>query len=146
MQPLFTLLPDVHDLFLPRRQTEGSAGHDLRAFLPGNGSARLETGATLAVRTGVRCHLRREHAGLILGRSGLRKLGVWSEGRLIDSEYTGEIVVLLRNMGEPLMLRHGDRIAQFTVLVLGDAAYTLPPPIGTRAGGNAGGFGSTGRA
>jgi dUTP pyrophosphatase len=138
-------LPAALDLPLPVAASAGSAGLDLRAaieldltLLPGE-RALVPTGLALAIPAG--------WEGQIRPRSGLairHGIGIVNAPGTIDSDYRGEVAVLLVNLGqEPFTVRRGDRIAQ---LLLGRAesieweeADDLP---GTSRG--AGGFGSTG--
>ena len=60
------------------------------------------------------------HVGIIKGRSGLAlKHGIFVLGGVVDSFYTGELVVILSKVGdEPLSIRKGDKVAQMCVLPL----------------------------
>lgn len=137
-------------LALPAYETAGAAGMDLRASLhpdertagiklPGLGRVLVPTGLAMAIPPGFEGQVR-PRSGLA-ARYGLTLLN--SPGT-IDSDYRGEVMVLLANLGaEVFTIRHGERIAQLVVapvtrasLVLADA---LPP---SRRG--TGGFGSTG--
>ena len=134
------------DLPLPAYQTEGAAGMDLCADLSepltlGPGArAAVPTGLAVAVPSGWELQVR-PRSGLAL-RHGLACLN--SPGT-IDSDYRGEILVLLINLGaEPVTLRHGDRIAQLVLAPVGRASVRLVDELPQTARGE-GGFGSTGR-
>ena len=131
------------DLPLPRYASAGAAGLDLHAA---TGPLSLPPGARALVATGVVLALPEGFEGQIRPRSGLARdhgVTVLNSPGTVDSDYRGEIGVLLVNLGEsPFVVERGMRIAQLVVapvgrvrLVEGDA-----PPTGRGAGG----FGSTG--
>ncbi len=135
------------DLPLPRYQTAGSAGLDLVAAVPAGAPIVLKRGARALVPTGLvmefpaRCEAQvRPRSGLAL-RHGVTVLN--SPGT-IDSDYRGEIQVILINLGDkPFSIQRGERIAQLVVQPVMKA--TLVPVAAARKtlrGG--GGFGSTG--
>ncbi len=131
------------DLPLPRYASAGAAGLDLHAA---TGPLSLPPGARALVATGVVLALPEGFEGQIRPRSGLARdhgVTVLNSPGTVDSDYRGEIGVLLVNLGEsPFVVERGMRIAQLVVtpvgrvrLVEGDASPT---------GRGAGGFGSTG--
>lgn len=130
----------------PSYATAGSAGCDLRAaieaplmILPG-GRARVPTGIAVAIPEG--------HEGQVRMRSGLahdKGLALLNAPGTIDSDYRGEIQVILANLGaEPVTLERGERIAQlvFAPVVRGRFEKVDELPESHRGQG---GFGSTGR-
>ena len=138
-------MPGNHDLPIPERATEGSAGFDLRACVvdpvvlaPGD-RALVPTGFAVALPPGYEGQVR-PRSGLAL-REGLTLLN--SPGT-IDSDYRGEIAVVAVNLGqESVTIRRGDRIAQLVIAPVAaarlHAAPGLPP-----SGRGPGGFGHTG--
>jgi len=138
-------LPHGSDLPLPRYQTEGAAGMDLCAALGAalviepNRVARVPTGIAVAIPPG--------YEGQVRPRSGLAGRGLIvmpNSPGTIDSDYRGEIMIVLANLGgERLVVEPGMRIAQLVIAPVVRAAWIevgeLPP---TERG--AGGFGSTG--
>ena len=143
---LIRRLDPADDLALPSYETEGAAGLDVRAALsepltlePGDRSA-VPTGLAVAVPAGWELQVR-PRSGLAL-KQGLTCLN--SPGT-IDSDYRGEVKVLLINHGrEPARLERGDRIAQLVLSPVGHAQVRLVDELpGTERG--SGGFGSTGR-
>ncbi len=137
--------PD-NELPLPSYATEGSAGMDVYAevavpvtIMPGC-TALVPTGIAIALEPGYECQVR--------SRSGLAaKSGIFALNApgTIDSDYRGEIKVILSNFGtEPFTIERGDRIAQLVVAryekVEWAQAESLP-----ETGRGAGGFGSTGK-
>jgi dUTP pyrophosphatase len=142
---LFSRVPEGRDLPAPVRATERSAGFDLRARV--DGTLELAPGDRALVPSGIVVALPRGFEGQVRPRSGLawkRGLTVLNGPGTVDSDYRGEVRVLLVNLGrEAVRIRRGDRIAQLVVQRLPEVrmreAETLPE---TDRGG--GGFGHTG--
>lgn len=131
---------------LPRPATPRSAGIDLRACLEGD-AAEIPPGGRLAVPSGLRVQpLRPGVAGFVYSRSGLgaRDGLVVAQGvGVIDPDYTGEIVVVLRNTAaEARRLRRGDRVAQLVFQPVVMPIWREGALDATERG--AGGFGHTG--
>jgi dUTP pyrophosphatase len=98
------------------------------------------------VPTAVRLQIPPGHVGLVWPRSGLAvRHGIDTMAGVIDSDYRGEVRVVLVNHGEePFRVARGDRVAQLLVQRVERAAFTAAPAIDETDRG-AGGFGSTGR-
>jgi dUTP pyrophosphatase len=129
----------------PEYRTEGSAGADLRARL--EAPIRLRPGARAAVPTGLRLELPPGYEGQVRPRSGLaleKGVTCLNSPGTIDSDYRGELKVILANLGsEEALISDGDRIAQLVVARVSRASFVPAEELGgTRRG--AGGFGSTG--
>lgn len=139
----FQRLPRNPDLPLPARQTEGAAGYDVRsnedAVLEPGETRPLATGLIMEMPAGLECQMR-PRSGLAV-RHGVTMPN--SPGT-IDSDYRGELKVLLRNTGrEPWEVRRGDRVAQLVFAAHRAPAVEETDRVSeTRRGG--GGFGSTG--
>jgi dUTP diphosphatase len=137
-------LPNNHDLPLPTRQTTGSAGFDLASAEP---DFVLAPGERRLVGTGLAIELPTGMEGQVRPRSGLAlKYGVTMPNApgTIDSDYRGELRVILQNGGTtPVTIARGDRIAQIVF-----ARYEAPDLVDATAleesTRGAGGFGSTG--
>lgn len=134
---------------LPAYETAGAAGMDLRACLPEAERAAgmtLAPGARAAVPTGLAVALPAGTELQVRPRSGLafrHGVTVANAPGTVDSDYRGEIRVLLINLGaEPFRIAHGDRIAQAVLAPVLRAKWAEGPLDGTARG--AGGFGSTG--
>jgi dUTP pyrophosphatase len=133
------------DTALPGYETPGAAGMDLRAFtredviIPPLGRAKIPTGLFMEIPPGYEGQVR-PRSGLAL-RSGVTVLN--SPGT-IDSDYRGELEVILINLGdESFRVKNGDRIAQMVISpVLRLEAAEAETLSETQRGG--GGFGSTG--
>ena len=137
-------LPTNLDLPLPSRQTTGSAGFDLASaepdFILAPGERRLvSTGLVLEIPTGIE--------GQVRPRSGLAlRYGITLPNApgTIDSDYRGELRVILQNSGtDPVTITRGDRIAQLVF-----ARYETPELVDATeleaSNRGVGGFGSTG--
>ena len=127
---------------LPEYASAGAAGADLRA----SEAVEIAPGGRATVPTGVRLQIPPGHVGLVWPRSGLAvRHGIDTLAGVIDSDYRGEVRVVLVNHGdEPFCIAPGDRVAQLLVQRVERAAFTAAAGIeDTDRGG--GGFGSTGR-
>jgi len=140
-------LPHAAGLPLPEYQSEGAAGMDLLAavdeaeplvLLPG-ARALIPTGLVLELPAGMEAQIR-PRSGLAL-RHGITVLN--SPGT-IDSDYRGEVKILLINLGEaPWEIQRGERIAQL-VLQRFERAELVEVEVVNHTRRGAGGFGSTG--
>jgi len=138
-------LPAARDLPLPALASPGSAGHDLRAAV--DEEVVLRPGERALIPTGLVLEIPPGWEGQVRPRSGLalrHGIGVLNSPGTIDSDYRGEVGVILINLGDtPFPIRRGDRIAQLVFArveaVEWEEAETLAE---TRRG--EGGFGSTG--
>lgn len=141
-------LPHAEGLALPAYETAGSAGMDLRAALAEGETMVLAAGARQLVPTGLKIALEPGYEAQVRPRSGLAlKHGVTclNAPGTIDSDYRGEVGVILINHGDlPFEIRRGDRIAQMVIAAYAQAQVSLVESLDETARG-AGGFGSTGR-
>lgn len=134
------------DLPLPRYMTEGAAGLDVYAALdapldlPPLGRALIPTGIAVSVPAGLEVQVR--------PRSGLAArfgVTVLNAPGTIDSDYRGEVKVLLVNLGEaPFRVTRGERIAQLVIAWVARAEVREVDAIDETARGGRG-FGHTGR-
>ena len=131
------------DLPLPAYASAGSAGLDLHAAA---GPLHLTPGARALVATGLALALPEGFEGQIRPRSGLARdhgVTVLNSPGTVDSDYRGEIGVLLVNLGEkPFVVERGMRIAQLVIAPVARVRLVegrVPP-----SGRGTGGFGSTG--
>ena len=140
-------LPHGADLPLPGYATAGSAGVDLMAAIAA--SRTLAPGARDAVPTGIAIALPAGFEAQIRPRSGLARkhgIGIVNAPGTVDSDYRGEIEVLLVNLGNAdFTVEPGMRIAQMVIAPVVQAVWRETRALdGTERG--AGGFGSTGTA
>ena len=140
-------LPHGEGLPLPAYQTPGSAGLDLLAAIAPNAKLVIEPGARKLVPTGLRLELPLGFEGQVRPRSGLalkNGVTVLNSPGTIDSDYRGEVAVILINLGsEPFEITRGARIAQLVVAPVTQAVFVEAADLADSARG-AGGFGSTG--
>jgi dUTP pyrophosphatase len=140
-------LPHAEGLPLPGYETSGSAGMDLRAAVPEDAPMVLRPGARDMVPTGLAFALPHGFEAQVRPRSGLAaKAGVTclNTPGTIDSDYRGEVKVILINLGaEDFVIRRGDRIAQVVIAPVVQAVWAQVDSLDETARG-AGGFGSTG--
>ncbi|MCR9256635.1 MAG: dUTP diphosphatase [Alphaproteobacteria bacterium] len=138
-------LPHNPNLPLPAYETAGAAGMDLRAAL--DGPVVLKPGERAAIPTGLVFAIPNGWEGQIRPRSGLaarQGVTVVNAPGTIDSDYRGEVKVLLVNLGnETVTFEPGDRVAQ---MVFAPAPQLLLNEVDElpETSRNASGFGSTG--
>ncbi len=141
-------LPHAEGIALPAYETAGSAGMDIRAAVPEDAPLTLKPGARDMVPTGLAFALPQGFEAQVRPRSGLAaKHGVTclNTPGTIDSDYRGEVKVILINLGpEDFVIRRGERIAQIVIAPVTQGAWTEVEDLDETARG-AGGFGSTGR-
>ena len=137
-------LPHGEGLPLPSYATPGAAGMDVVAAE----SLTLAPGARHAVATGFAVAIPPGYEVQVRPRSGLAlKHGITclNTPGTIDSDYRGEVKVILANLGsEPFEVRRGERIAQLVPAPVLDADFREVEALSETARG-AGGFGSTGQ-
>ena len=141
-------LPHGLGLPLPNYATTGAAGLDLVAAIDGDAPLLLLPGARALVPTGIRIALPPGYEAQVRPRSGLalrHGLTVLNAPGTIDSDYRGEVSVLLVNLGpDEVVLTRGTRIAQLVLARVAHVMWQESPidPADTERG--AGGYGSTG--
>jgi dUTP pyrophosphatase len=131
---------------MPEYATPGSAGMDVRAFLP-NGSVTLKPLQRALVPTGLYMQLPQGYECQIRPRSGLalkHGLSIVNAPGTIDSDYRGEIGVMLINLGqEDFTVNDGERICQMVVQQYTRVEW-VPSETLDNTERSAGGFGHTG--
>ena len=131
---------------LPSYKTKGASGMDLMAFI--EKPINLKSGKSCLVPTGLSVAFPEEYEIQIRPRSGLaakKNISVLNTPGTIDSDYRGEIKVILFNHGnKSFKINNNDRIAQMilTPVIKMDLEETNELPVSIRG---AGGFGSTGK-
>ena len=131
---------------IPTRSTDGAAAYDLYA----TEYANVPPGGTVGICTGLSIEIPKGWKGEIYSRSGLASDGVVvsnSPGK-IDSDYRGEIKVLLYNNryrgSDIAVILPGDRIAQFEINPVHDIEFEEIEELSESVRGSSG-FGSTGK-
>jgi dUTP pyrophosphatase len=141
-------LPHFEGLELPAYETSGSAGMDVRAAVPVTEPITLKPGERAMVQTGLSVAIPEGYEIQVRPRSGLAAkhgLTCLNTPGTIDSDYRGEIKVILINLGaEAFVIQRGERIAQLVLAPVTRLAWSEVDALGETARG-AGGFGSTGR-
>ncbi|MGM0689496.1 MAG: dUTP diphosphatase [Bacillota bacterium] len=135
----------AYDIPLPRYMTEGSSGMDLHAAV--DQTVTIRTGEIVLIPTGLMVAVPIGYELQIRPRSGLAVksgIGILNSPGTIDSDYRGEIKVIMINLGkDSFEVKRSDRIAQMVLcpvpLAILEETDQLPPS--ERSGG---GFGHTG--
>lgn len=138
-------LPHAIGLPLPAYASAGAAGADLYAA---ESAVVLGPGERVAVATGLELELPPGYEAQVRPRSGLalrHGITVVNAPGTVDSDYRGELKVLLVNLGsEAVTIRRGDRIAQLVVAPVTRVSFAEVDALASSPRGS-GGFGSTGR-
>lgn len=136
----------VKDIPLPSYATSGSAGMDLYAAVDQN--IIVKPNQTCLIPTGIKIELPQGYEAQIRPRSGLALnfgLGILNSPGTIDSDYRGEIKVIVHNFGEKdFEISRGDRIAQMVICKYERVELELTEDVNLTKRGS-GGFGHTGR-
>ena len=131
---------------LPTYGSAEAAGADLYACL--EEAVTIHPGETAFIPTGIALEVPKGCAGLVYARSGMaakRGLAPANKVGVIDSDYRGEIKVVLLNHGPvPQVVENGERIAQFLITPVLQPAYVEAEDLSDTER-NVGGFGSTGK-
>jgi dUTP pyrophosphatase len=142
-------LPHAEGLPLPAYQSAGAAGLDLVAAIPDDAPLLLAPGGWALIPTGLVMELAAGFEAQARPRSGLalnHGVTVLNSPGTIDSDYRGEIGVILINHGEkPFEIARGARIAQLVIAPVTQARLILVEDVAATQRGD-GGFGSTGRS
>ena len=130
----------------PTYETPQSAGMDLRAYLS-DGEITLEPGEHLLIPTGIYIQLPEGYEAQIRSRSGLavkKGVRVFHGVGTIDSDYRGELKVILENAGIiPVTIKNGERIAQMVIAKHERVNFVNSTELDDSERGE-GGFGHTG--
>ena len=135
----------TNDVSLPAYATGGSAGMDI--FSAVDRPMPVQPGETVLVPTGFSIELPQGFEAQIRPRSGLaikHSIGIMNAPGTIDSDYRGEVKVVLTNFGKnEFIINRGDRIAQMIISRYERVEWELSDSLNDTERG-AGGFGSTG--
>jgi dUTP pyrophosphatase len=141
----FQKLSHALDLAAPAGASSGSSGTDLRAAVAE--PQVLHPGRRAVVPTGIRVEIPSGFEGQVRPRSGLAArhgVTVLNAPGTVDSDYRGEVAVVLVNLGDaPYTIRRGDRIAQIVIARVALPSWEEVDGLSESERG-AGGFGSTG--
>jgi dUTP pyrophosphatase len=140
-------LPHGEGLPLPSYQSKEAAGLDVVAGVPEGAPVAIPPGTRALIPTGFALELPRGYEAQVRPRSGLAlKHGITllNSPGTIDSDYRGELMVILINHGdEPFLVRRGERIAQLVIAPVSHAEIVAAEELAATSRGP-GGFGSTG--
>jgi dUTP pyrophosphatase len=146
MELHITRLNNAKDLPVPKFMTKGSAGMDLYANI--TDEAIIEPGCILAVPTGIAIAIPEGYEAQVRPRSGLalkNGISLVNTPGTVDSDYRGEIKVIMINFGkESFLIKRGDRIAQMVINKVEIPCIIEVDELSETDRGN-GGFGSTGK-
>ncbi len=141
-------LPHADGLALPAYETEGAAGMDLRAAVPQDAPVTLQPGERQMIPTGLSMAIPPGYEVQVRPRSGLAAkhgLTCLNSPGTVDSDYRGELKVILINLGrEAFVVQRGERIAQMVVAPVTRGVFEEVDVLPETVRGE-GGFGSTGR-
>lgn len=141
-------LPHADGLALPAYETEGAAGMDLRAAVPQDAPVTLQPGERQMIPTGLSMAIPPGYEVQVRPRSGLAAkhgLTCLNSPGTVDSDYRGELKVILVNLGrEAFVVQRGERIAQMVVAPVTRGVFEEVDVLPETVRGE-GGFGSTGR-
>ena len=141
-------LPHFEGLDLPAYETIGSAGMDVRAAVSQEDPILLQAGERAMIPTGLSVAIPQGYEIQVRPRSGLAAkhgLTCLNTPGTIDSDYRGEIKVILINLGQDAFtIQRGERIAQLVLAPVTQLAWMEVDALDETDRG-AGGFGPTGR-
>lgn len=136
-----------NDAKLPNFKTAGSAGGDLTAYLEDGVPIEIPPNRHALIKTGIAVEIPPNYEMQVRARSGLAlNYGIMLVNGIgtIDSDYRGEIGVILYNAGvKPFTVRHGDRIAQAVFASYEKPLFVVVETLGVTVR-NEGGYGHTG--
>ena len=131
---------------VPSYETLGSAGADIRAFL--EESVTIKPFERAMIPTGLKFEIPLGYEMQIRPRSGLAAksgITVLNTPGTIDSDYRGEVKIILINLGkDDFIVNNGDRIAQAVIAPVTQGKFTVVNELSSTSRGE-GGFGSTGK-
>ena len=96
---------------IPTRASKRSAGLDLYSSV----DAFIEIGSIKKINTGICVSLPENSYGSIRDKSSLAAKGLLTLGGVIDNYYTGEIIIIITSLIEPMKIKQGQKIAQLIV-------------------------------
>ncbi len=134
---------------LPSYETSGAAGADVRASLGEGEKLLIKPGERVLVPTGLSMEIPHGYEVQVRPRSGLSyktSLMVLNSPGTIDSDYRGEVKIILGNLGtKDEVINHGDRVAQLVLAPVVQARYVETFDELSETARGSGGFGSTGK-
>ncbi len=136
----------LNDVPLPAYVTEGSSGMDIHAAV--ENELTVKPGETVLVPSGFQLEIPQGFEAQVRPRSGLaikHGIGILNAPGTIDSDYRGEVKIILTNFGKnDFLIRRGDRIAQLVICPVVRAQWEEVKSVDRNPRGS-GGFGHTGQ-
>ena len=137
---------DCRDLVPPKVMTDGASGVDIAAAV--DQPMILQPGETKVIPTGMQLEIPAEYEAQVRPRSGLalhHGVGILNSPGTIDSDYRGEVQVILTNFGKKdFVVQRGDRIAQLVFQRVVHVEFVSKDDL-TETERGSGGFGHTGQ-
>ena len=99
------------NVIIPTRASKESAGLDLYSSI----DIDIEVGSTKKINTGICISVPKNSYGSIRDKSSLASKGSLTLGGVIDSDYTGEIIVIMTSLTDTIKIKKGQKIAQLIV-------------------------------
>ena len=139
------MYPDVE---IPKYQTSGSAGCDVKAYLLPLNGIEIKPQQTILIPTGLRFSVPDGYEMQIRPRSGLSlktKLRIGNSPGTLDSDFTGQLMIIIDNISinQDAIIDHNDRIAQLVFAPVTKAIFNFVSELNKTERGE-GGMGSTG--
>ena len=130
-----------NDAIIPTKGSPGAAGYDLYALE----DTVLPVMKTTKVRTGIAVSIPEHCYGRIAPRSSLGAKGIIVHAGVVDSDYRGEIIVLLQSTEQEYCIKKGERIAQLILEKYEHESMLFRATVLDITDRGDGGFGSTGK-
>ncbi|MBL1420942.1 MAG: dUTP diphosphatase [Alphaproteobacteria bacterium] len=141
-------LPHFAGLEIPKYESLGAAGLDIRAAIDEDKPITLKPGERCLVPSGLKMEIPLGYEVQVRPRSGLAfKHGVTlvNTPGTIDSDYRGEVSTLMINLGQvDFIITRGERVAQWVIAPVVQTSFTIVDELSDTARGT-GGYGSTGK-
>ena len=99
------------NVIIPTRASKRSAGLDLYS----SNDVCIEVGSIKKINTGICISLPEKYYGSIRDKSFLAAKGLLTLGGVIDNDYTGEIIIIMTSLIEPIKIKQGQKIVQLIV-------------------------------
>ena len=100
-----------NNAIIPTRASKRPAGLDLFSRI----DVRIEVNSIKQINTGICVSLPKKSYGSIRDKSSLAAKGLLTLGGVIDNDYTGEIIIIMPSLIEPIKIKQGQKIAQLIV-------------------------------
>lgn len=141
-------LPHFKGLDIPKYESIGAAGLDIRAAIDEDKPITLKPGERKLIPSGLKMEIPLGYEVQVRPRSGLafkHGISLVNTPGTIDSDYRGEVSTLMINLGqEDFLITRGERVAQWVIAPVVQTSFTMVDELSDTERG-AGGYGSTGK-